>query len=94
MKIFKAIFLIKLSPSEVANLTEGLETDDLADILQQLPEQVINEVLLAMGDQDRQRLEAVLFYPEDSAGGLLNTDAITVRKQPHTGCSASLFAPP
>src|SRR6056300_1168433 len=47
--------LNKLSPKEVASLTEGLETDDLADILQQLPEQLINEVLLAMGDQDRQR---------------------------------------
>ena len=75
--------LNKLSPKEVASLTEGLETDDLADILQQLPEQVINEVLLAMGDQDRQRLEAVLFYPEDTAGGLLNTDTITVRRS-HT----------
>ena len=75
--------LNKLSPKEVASLTEGLETDDLADILQQLPDQVINEVLLAMGDQDRQRLEAVLFYPEDTAGGLLNTDTITVRRS-HT----------
>ncbi|MDG2089637.1 MAG: magnesium transporter [Gammaproteobacteria bacterium] len=75
--------LNKLSPKEVANITEGLETDDIADILQQLPDQEINEVLSTMGDQDRQRLEAVLSYPEDSAGGLLNTDAITVRRS-HT----------
>ncbi|MAM71286.1 MAG: magnesium transporter [Gammaproteobacteria bacterium] len=75
--------LNRLSPEEVASLTEGLETDDLADILQQLPEQVINEVLLAMGEQDRNRLEAVLSYPEDTAGGLLNTDTITVRRS-HT----------
>ncbi len=75
--------LNKLSPEEVANLTEGLETDDLADILQQLPEQVINEVLLSMGEQDRHRLEAVMSYPEDTAGGLLNTDTITVRRS-HT----------
>lgn len=75
--------LNKLSPEEVASLTEGLETDDLADILQQLPNQVINEVLLSMGEQDRHRLEAVLSYPEDTAGGLLNTDTITVRRS-HT----------
>ena len=75
--------LNKLSPKEVASLTEGLETDDLADILQQLPDQEVNEVLLAMGDQDRHRLEAVLSYPEDTAGGLLNTDSITVRRS-HT----------
>ncbi len=75
--------LNRLTPEEVASLTEGLETDDLADILQQLPDQVINEVLLAMGEQDRARLESVLSYPEDTAGGLLNTDTITVRRS-HT----------
>jgi magnesium transporter len=36
-----------------------------------------------MDEQDRKRLEAVLSYPEDTAGGLLNTDTITVRRN-HT----------
>jgi magnesium transporter len=75
--------LTKLSPEEVANLTEGLDTDDIADILQNLPEAVINQVLEVMDDQDRKRLEQVLSYPENSAGGLLNTDTITVRRN-HT----------
>ena len=44
----QADILGRLSPEEVASLTEGLETDDIADILQQLPEQVIYQVLLAM----------------------------------------------
>ena len=79
----QADILGKLSPEEVASMTEGLETDDLADIIQQLPEQVIYQVLLAMDEQDRNRLEAVLSYPEDTAGGLLNTDTITVRRS-HT----------
>lgn len=75
--------LKNLSPEEVASITEGLETDDLADVLQQLPDQVIQEVLLSMREQDRKRLEAILSYPEDTAGGLLNTDTITVRSS-HT----------
>lgn len=79
----QADILVKLSPEEVASLTEGLETDDIADMLQQLPEQVIYQVLLTMDEQDRNRLEAVLSYPEDTAGGLLNTDTITVRRS-HT----------
>ncbi|MEY4640764.1 MAG: hypothetical protein RLZZ227_758 [Pseudomonadota bacterium] len=79
----QADILNKLSPEEVADLTEGLDTDDLADILQNLPEQVIYQVLQTMDDQDRKRLETVLSYPEDSAGGLLNTDTITVRRS-HT----------
>ncbi len=79
----QADILNKLSPAEVVSLTEGLDTDDIADILQNLPEQVIQQVLGAMRAQDRKRLEAVLSYPEDSAGGLLNTDTITVRRS-HT----------
>ncbi len=75
--------LNKLSPEEVASITEGLDTDDIADILQNLPEKVIHEVLQAMDEQDRKRLESVLSYPEDTAGGLLNTDTITVRRN-HT----------
>jgi len=72
-----------LSAEEVATLTEGLETDNLADILQHLPHQVTSQVLQAMDAQDRQRVETILSYPEDTAGGLMNTDSITVRAR-HT----------
>ena len=71
--------LRELNAEQVAELTEGLETDDLADILQQLPQQVTSQVLQAMGQQDRHRVETVLSYDEDTAGGLMNTDTITVR---------------
>ncbi|MEX2131242.1 MAG: magnesium transporter [Pseudohongiellaceae bacterium] len=72
-----------LNAEQVAALTEGLEADDLVDILQQLPYQITAEVLQAMDDQDRLRLETILSYPEDTAGGLMNTDTITVRPR-HT----------
>ena len=75
--------LSDLNAEEVAELTEGLEDDDLADILQQLPQQLAREVLQAMDLQDRQRVETILSYDEDTAGGLMNTDTITVRRN-HT----------
>ncbi|MBG57670.1 MAG: magnesium transporter [Porticoccus sp.] len=71
--------LSEMESHEVASLTEGLDPDDIADILQQLPDQVIPEVLQAMSSQDRLRVERVLTYNEDTAGGLMNTDTITVR---------------
>ena len=71
--------LSELDAQQVVELTEGLETDDLADILQQLPDQVAFEVLRAMDEQDRQRVESILSFDEDTAGGLMNTDTITVR---------------
>ncbi|WP_372879662.1 magnesium transporter [Spongiibacter marinus] len=72
-------FLRHMDAEEVAAITEGLETDDIADILQQLPDRVIREVLESMDHQDRVRIEHILSYDEDSAGGLMNTDTITVR---------------
>ena len=76
-------FLSDLNAEQVVELTEGLETDDLADILQQLPQQIASEVLQAMDQQDRQRVESILSHDEDTAGGLMNTDTITVRRN-HT----------
>lgn len=72
-------FLRQMNSEKLFTLTEGLEADDIADILQQLPDRVIREVLQLMDQQDRQRVEHVLSYPEDTAGGIMNTDAITVR---------------
>ncbi len=72
-------FLSEMEASEVAELIEGLEDDDVADILQQLPDRITREVLKSMDQQDRARLERVMLYPEDTAGGLMNTDTITIR---------------
>jgi magnesium transporter len=75
----KLEFLGEMDSVEVASLTEGLDVDDIVDILQQLPDRVIPEVLQAMSAQDRQRVESVLTYNEDTAGGLMDTEVITVR---------------
>ena len=75
----RAQFLGQMDATEVAQLTEGLADDDIADILQQLPGHVTREVLTVMDQQDRARLERVMHYPEDVAGGLMNTDTITIR---------------
>jgi magnesium transporter len=75
----KLEFLDEMDSVEVASLTEGLDVDDIVDILQQLPDRVIPEVLQAMSAQDRQRVESVLTYDEDTAGGLMDTEVITVR---------------
>ena len=72
-------FLENMHPAEVADATIGLDADDAADILQDLPEDVADTVLLSMDEQHRQRLESVLTYSEDTAGGLMNIDVISVR---------------
>jgi len=75
----QAAFLSQMNTSELVQATEGLDTDDIADLLQRLPDQIIREVLAAMSAQDRHRVESVLSYDDDTAGGLMNTDTVTVR---------------
>jgi len=58
---------------------EGMELDDLADLVADLPEALTREVLRSLDHQDRDRLHAVMSYDEDSAGGLMNVDIVTVR---------------
>lgn len=75
----RAKLIRQMQTDELVAAAESLDTDDLADILQDLPDMVIHEVLQSMSEQDRFRLEAVLSYPEDCAGGLMNIDTVTVR---------------
>ncbi|MEP5324301.1 magnesium transporter, partial [Marinobacter alexandrii] len=75
----RSVFLSDMDAAEVAQIMVGLEDDDVADILQQVPNAVTTEVLNAMDHQDRARLEQVLHYADDTAGGLMNTDTITIR---------------
>jgi magnesium transporter len=70
-----------MSPAKVAAATQSMDTDDAVDVLQDLPDDVVEEVLQAMDIQHYRRLIRVLFYPEDSAGGLMNTDILVVRTE-------------
>lgn len=56
-----------------------LDIDDIADIIPELPEYIIADTLQAINRETRRSLGEVLAYPEDSAGGLMNTDAVVVR---------------
>ncbi|WP_445361255.1 magnesium transporter [Microbulbifer sp. EKSA005] len=71
--------LATMDTEEMVEVMEGLDADDIADILQQLPERVVAEVLSSMTETDRLRVESVLAYDENTAGGLMDTDTISVR---------------
>jgi len=74
--------LIKdMSPEQLVQVAEDLEVDDSADFVQSLPDTVIDQVLHSLDSQHRKMLESVLSFPEDSAGGMMNTDTITIRPE-------------
>lgn len=68
-----------MDSEELVAAASNLDLDDLADLLADLPETVNKEVLRSLDATDRLRLQAVLLYDEDSAGGLMNPDMVTVR---------------
>ena len=71
--------IAEMDQDEIVAAAESLDLDDLAELMEDLPDQVIDEVLKSMDRENRERLEQVLSYPEDTAGRLMNPDVITVR---------------
>jgi len=65
----------------LAAAAEGMDVDDIAEVLRTLPDGVYREVLNSMDSQDRSRIETALSYEEDTAGGIMNTDTITIRPE-------------
>lgn len=68
-----------ISNEELGEAVKELELDEIVDILQNLPEERMKNILSNMSRVDRKRIEMGLTFPENTAGGLLNTDVISVR---------------
>ena len=66
-------------PEKVADALEEMDTDNLVDTLRGLPQEVAQELLAAMEEQDRARAELGLSYGDETAGFIMNTDAISLR---------------
>ena len=75
----RADLIADMEAEELVAAAESLEIDDLADLLEDLPEHVHQQVLRSMDSRDRERLHAVMAYEPDSAGGLMNPDTVSVR---------------
>ncbi|MDO6706402.1 magnesium transporter [Photobacterium sp. 1_MG-2023] len=68
-----------MDPEKLAAVTEGMESDDVAYVLRSLPDRRFQEVLAQMDAADRHRIEQAMAYPEESAGGIMSTDFVTIR---------------
>ena len=73
-------FINEMDTNQIIAATQDLELDDLADILTDLPDQITDEVILALVRQDQIRLESVMSYGEDTAGGLTNPNILSIRR--------------
>ncbi|MCB1581523.1 MAG: magnesium transporter [Marinicella sp.] len=68
-----------MDTEQLVEATRDLDLDDMADLIVDLPEEVSNQLILSMDKASRDLLNQVLSYDEDSAGGLMNPEVVTVR---------------
>ncbi len=72
-------FIEGMDADELLAAAEDMELDDLADLVGDLPEAVGAQLVKSMDAQDRERMNTLLLYESDTAGGLMNTDTVSVR---------------
>jgi len=70
--------LKKIDSEKISDIVDELESDDATDIVSDLPEEVAEEVLEKMDQEDSEDVKELLKYPEDSAGGIMNSDFVSV----------------
>lgn len=76
----RSSLLVQLNTTELLEVVEHLETDDIIDIAQALPQQYQQELVQNLSKEDRFAVEVGLTYPENTAGGIMTTDFIAVRE--------------
>lgn len=67
-----------IEPQKIADIVDHLDTDDATDIVSDLPENVAEEVLEKIDKEYSEDVKELLKYPEDSAGGIMNSDFVFV----------------
>jgi len=68
-----------MDKSELLSATEQLDTDEIADLAPDLPEDVMQELLRTLNDQNRERLQSVLAYGEDSVAAIMDFGMVSIR---------------
>ncbi len=71
--------MAKMDREDLVAATENLDADEIADLAPDLPRDVVEEVVSALPLEEREQLRAALSYPEDTVGGSMDFDLITIR---------------
>ncbi len=70
-----------LTDSELEEVMEEMYVDDTVDVLEEMPANVVDRLLKATDEETRKKINALLQYPEDSAGSIMNIEYISLRKE-------------
>ena len=77
----RADLINSLTDSELEEVMDEMYVDDTVDVLEEMPANVVDRLLMATDEDTRQKINALLQYPEDSAGSIMNVEYISLRKE-------------
>ena len=69
-----------LSPEEIAGLVRPLDSDDIAELIGDLPEELRHSVIEQLDRADREQVRSALSFPEGTVGASMDMDYIAVRE--------------
>ena len=70
-----------LTDAEIEEFMEEMYLDDMVDVLEEMPANVVDRLLMATDEETRKQINTLLQYPEDSAGSIMNVEYIGLRKE-------------
>ena len=77
----REILLNALTDSEIKEVLDEMYLDDTVDLLEEMPANVVDRLLMATDEDTRKRINTLLNYPEDSAGSIMNVEYIAFQKE-------------
>lgn len=77
----RELLINSLTDSELEEVMEEMYLDDTVDVLEEMPANVVDRLLMATDEEKRRQINLLLQYPEDSAGSVMNVDYIALRKE-------------
>ena len=77
----RQILLNALTDSEIKEFMDEMYLDDTVDVLEEMPANVVDRLLMATDEETRKQINTLLNYPDDSAGSIMNVDYIAFNKE-------------
>ena len=69
-----------MAHTELLAAAETLDADELADLVPDLPQDVVADVFQSLSVEEREQLRAAMSYPEESVGSIMDFEMVTVRE--------------
>ena len=77
----REVLINALTDSELEEVMEEMYLDDTVDVLEEMPANVVDRLLMATDEEKRAQINQLLQYPEDSAGSVMNVDYIALSQE-------------